>query len=84
MHYNFIGISVAHCPSSNLKLASGFCEVTKLLEAGVNVSIGTDGASSNNTLDMVGEMRCALRYIYFFPTPHQCLGSIIIILISFI
>jgi 5-methylthioadenosine/S-adenosylhomocysteine deaminase len=53
------GISVVHCPSSNLKLASGFCPVAKLLKAGVNVAIGTDGAASNNTLDMLAEMRQA-------------------------
>jgi 5-methylthioadenosine/S-adenosylhomocysteine deaminase len=53
------GISVVHCPSSNLKLASGFCPVAKLMEAGVNVAIGTDGAASNNTLDMLAEMRQA-------------------------
>jgi len=53
------GVSVIHCPESNLKLASGFCPVAKLLAAGVNVALGTDGASSNNDLDMVGEMRMA-------------------------
>ena len=52
-------ISVAHCPESNLKLASGFCPVAKLMAAGVNVAIGTDGAASNNDLDMLGEMRTA-------------------------
>lgn len=52
-------ISVAHCPESNLKLASGFCPVGKLMAAGVNVAIGTDGAASNNDLDMLGEMRTA-------------------------
>lgn len=53
------GASVVHCPESNLKLASGFCPVEKLLTAGVNVCLGTDGAASNNDLDMLGEMRSA-------------------------
>ena len=53
------GASVVHCPESNQKLASGFCPVQKLLDAGVNVAIGTDGAASNNDLDMTGEMRSA-------------------------
>jgi len=53
------GIHVAHCPQSNLKLASGFCPVGKLLRAGVNVCIGIDGAASNNDLDMLDEMRTA-------------------------
>eukprot|EP00747_Dinoflagellata_sp_TGD_P164294 gnl/TRDRNA2_/TRDRNA2_184045_c0_seq1.p1 gnl/TRDRNA2_/TRDRNA2_184045_c0~~gnl/TRDRNA2_/TRDRNA2_184045_c0_seq1.p1 ORF type:complete len:488 (-),score=82.34 gnl/TRDRNA2_/TRDRNA2_184045_c0_seq1:95-1558(-) len=51
--------NIVHCPSSNLKLASGFCRVGTLLAEGVNVAIGTDGASSNNTLDMMQEMRLA-------------------------
>jgi len=53
------GGHVVHCPESNLKLASGFCPVHKLLQAGVNVALGTDGAASNNDLDMFGEMRTA-------------------------
>ncbi|HSC47532.1 MAG TPA: TRZ/ATZ family hydrolase [Gammaproteobacteria bacterium] len=53
------GVSVVHCPSSNLKLASGFCPVAELIKAGVNVALGTDGAASNNTLDMFAEMRIA-------------------------
>ncbi len=53
------GAHVLHCPESNLKLASGFCPVAKLLQAGVNVAIGTDGAASNNDLDMWSEMRSA-------------------------
>ena len=53
------GVSVVHCPESNLKLASGFCPVHGLHQAGVNVAIGTDGCASNNDLDMFGEMRTA-------------------------
>lgn len=53
------GVSVVHCPESNLKLASGFCPVHRLLQAGVNVALGTDGAASNNDLDLLGEMRTA-------------------------
>lgn len=53
------GASVVHCPESNLKLASGFCPVNTLLQAGVNVALGTDGPASNNDLDMMGEMRTA-------------------------
>ena len=52
-------LKVIHCPESNLKLASGFCPVDKLLEAGVCVGLGTDGAASNNDLDLLGEMRTA-------------------------
>ena len=51
--------SIVHCPESNLKLASGFCPVERLWQAGVNVAIGTDGAASNNDLDLLGETRTA-------------------------
>ena len=53
------GIHVAHCPESNMKLASGVCPAAQLLAAGVNIALGTDGAASNNNLDMFGTMRAA-------------------------
>ncbi len=55
------GTHVAHCPESNLKLASGFCEVEKLRNKGVNIALGTDGCASNNDLDMFSEMRTAAQ-----------------------
>lgn len=51
--------SVVHCPESNLKLANGFCPVDQLLQAGINVALGTDGAASNNDLDLLSEMKIA-------------------------
>jgi 5-methylthioadenosine/S-adenosylhomocysteine deaminase len=53
------GAHVIHCPESNLKLASGLCPVQDLLDNGINVAIGTDGAASNNDLDLFGELRTA-------------------------
>ncbi|RYZ73058.1 MAG: TRZ/ATZ family hydrolase [Lysobacteraceae bacterium] len=53
------GVSVVHCPESNLKLASGFCPACALERAGANLAIGTDGVASNNDLDMFGETRTA-------------------------
>lgn len=53
------GCNVAHCPSSNLKLASGFAPIAALLDRGINVGLGTDGAASNNRLDLFAEMRLA-------------------------
>ena len=53
------GAGVSHNPSSNLKLASGFAPVTKMLATGLNVGIGTDGPASNNDLDMFEEVRLA-------------------------
>ena len=50
---------VVHCPESNLKLASGFCPVGQLMDAGINVALGTDGAASNNDLDLFGELKTA-------------------------
>lgn len=53
------GAHVSHCPTSNLKLASGIADVKAMLEAGIKVSIGTDGASSNNNLNMMEELHLA-------------------------
>ncbi len=53
------GAHVVHCPQSNMKLASGTCRVSDLLAQGVNVALGTDGAASNNELNMFGEMKAA-------------------------
>ncbi len=53
------GMAVVHCPESNLKLASGFAPINDLLSAGVTIALGTDGAASNNDLDMFGELQTA-------------------------
>ncbi len=53
------GAHVIHCPQSNMKLASGACPTTRLMDKGVNVALGTDGAASNNDLNMFGELQAA-------------------------
>jgi 5-methylthioadenosine/S-adenosylhomocysteine deaminase len=53
------GVGVVHCPHSNLKLGSGFCPVTRMRDRGVRVALGTDGAASNNSLDLFAELRTA-------------------------
>ncbi len=53
------GVHAVHCPQSNLKLGSGICPIKAVLDAGINLAIGTDGAASNNSLDMLAETRMA-------------------------
>ena len=53
------GVTIAHNPSSNLKLASGIADVVRMLEKGINVTLGTDGSASNNNLDILKEMYLA-------------------------
>jgi len=55
------GVKVSHCPESNMKLASGFCPLTKMTDKGIVIGLGTDGAASNNDLDMFGEMDKAAK-----------------------
>jgi len=53
------GVHAIHCPESNMKLASGVCPIPDLLDASINIAVGTDGAASNNDLDLIGELRSA-------------------------
>lgn len=53
------GVNVVHCPTSNAKLASGFCRTPELIKAGVNIALGTDSSASNNSLDILSEMKMA-------------------------
>ncbi|MDH5232528.1 MAG: TRZ/ATZ family hydrolase [Gammaproteobacteria bacterium] len=69
------GLNVIHCPESNLKLASGLCPVGQLMKAGVNVALGTDGAASNNDLDMLGEMRTAALLAKVVANDAACLDA---------
>ena len=54
------GTQVAHCPSSNMRLGSGICRVREMIDRGINVALGVDGSASNDTSDMLGEIRQAL------------------------
>lgn len=67
------GMSVVHCPQSNLKLENGQCPVARLLERGVNVALGTDGAASNNDLCMLDELRTAALLAGNKVSAHQWL-----------
>jgi len=55
------GVKVAHCPESNLKLASGIAPVPEMIERGVTVGVGTDGTASNDDLDIIGEISTAAK-----------------------
>lgn len=69
------GCHVVHCPQSNLKLASGLCPVQKFLDADINVALGTDGAASNNGLDMFMEMRTAALIAKLAASDASALGD---------
>lgn len=69
------GISVLHCPESNLKLASGFCPVGALEQAGVNLALGTDGCASNNDLDLLGELKTAALLAKGVANDARALGA---------
>lgn len=66
------GHYVAHNPRSNLKLGSGVADIYKMQNAGINVSIGTDGASSNNRLDMIAELQTAALLMCMKSDPSRC------------
>jgi 5-methylthioadenosine/S-adenosylhomocysteine deaminase len=67
--------NIVHCPESNMKLASGSCPVLSLREAGINVALGTDGAASNNDLNMLGEMRSAAFHAKLLTSNPEALNS---------
>ncbi len=69
------GASVAHCPESNLKLASGIAPVPELLEAGVTTALGTDGAASNNDLNMLSEMDTAAKIHKGITRNPECISA---------
>jgi 5-methylthioadenosine/S-adenosylhomocysteine deaminase len=69
------GASVAHCPSSNLKLASGIAPVAAMQQRGINVGVGTDGAASNNRLDVLGETRTAALLVKAMSGDASRLGA---------
>ncbi len=69
------GASTVHCPESNMKLASGVSPVPDLLEAGVNVGLGTDGCASNNNLDMLGEMDTAAKLHKLWREDPTCMEA---------
>jgi 5-methylthioadenosine/S-adenosylhomocysteine deaminase len=69
------GVATSHCLESNLKLASGFSPVKKMMDAGVNVTIGTDGAASNNDIDMIGEMSCVAKFHKAFSKDATALSA---------
>ncbi len=73
------GSHVIHCPQSNMKLASGICPTKQLMDANVNLAIGTDGAASNNDLDMIEELRSASllsKLDYLDPTSMSAYQSL--------
>ena len=72
-------VSPVHCPSSNLKLGNGFAPVKKMIDAGLNVCIGTDGCASNNNLNMLEEMHLAALIHKGLNSDPQCMPASLII-----
>ena len=69
-------VNISHCLESNLKLASGFAPIKKLIDAGANVSIGTDGAASNNDQSIIGEMSTVSKFHKAFNCDAQALPAV--------
>ena len=69
------GVSVALCPKSNMKLGNGFAPAQKLLDAGINVCLGTDGCGSNNSLNMFSEMNAAALVYKGAEHRAQCVSA---------
>ncbi len=70
------GAQVVHCPQSNLKLASGLCPLASLVDAGINVALGTDGAASNNDLDLLSEAQTAALLAKGFSGDAQAIDAV--------
>jgi len=73
------GVGVVHCPESNMKLASGVARVQRMIELGISVAIGTDGAASNNNLDLFREMDAAAKLGKVYALDPTCTGAAVVL-----
>jgi 5-methylthioadenosine/S-adenosylhomocysteine deaminase len=76
------GVKVSHCPESNLKLAAGVAPIPELLDQGVTVGLGTDGAGSNNNLDLWGELSLAARLHKVWRRDPTCLPATVAVALA--